>query len=175
MSDSFFSTRPPEDSDPGPENNGPEYFMGRALLEARRAYEEGEVPVGAVIVMDNKLIARGYNQVEKLKDCTAHAEMIALTAAFHYLDSKYLPGATLYVTLEPCLMCAGALYWSKIGRIVFGAMDEKNGYTRVTGAVSPFHPKTLLSGGLLAAACGQLLKDFFREKRNLPGRDTRAR
>src|SRR6266480_3215216 len=95
------------------------YFMQQALKEAQRAYEEGEVPVGAVVVMNEKVIARGYNQVEKLNDATAHAEIIALTSAFNYLGSKYLPEAIIYVTIEPCAMCAGALYWSKIGRIVY--------------------------------------------------------
>ena len=104
-----------------------EHFMKQALVQAQRAFEEEEVPVGAVIVQNGKIIARGYNQVEKLNDCTAHAEIIALTSAFNYLGSKYLPDATLYVTVEPCVMCAGALYWSKIGRIVYGASDSKNG------------------------------------------------
>jgi len=142
-----------------------EYFMRQALKEAGRALDAGEVPVGAVIVLDNQIIARGYNQVEQLNDCTAHAEMIALTSAFHYLGSKYLVDATLFVTLEPCLMCAGALYWSKISRIVFGAADDKNGYRRSTGGLSPFHPKTILEGGLLADECLQPVKDFFRAKR----------
>lgn len=146
-----------------------ERFMYRALEEARQAYGAGEVPVGAVIILNGRIIARGYNQVEQLNDCTAHAEIIALTSAFNYLGSKYLPEATLYVTLEPCVMCAGALYWSKIGRVVFGARDEKNGYSRVTGKTSPFHPKTILSSGVLEEPCRQLMKDFFREKRSFPG------
>src|SRR6218665_478293 len=103
-----------------------EYYMMLALKEAKRVFEEGEVPVGAIVVLNEKTIARGYNMVEKLNDPTAHAEMIALTSAFNSLGSKYLPEATLYVTVEPCCMCAGALYWSKIGKIVFGADDEKN-------------------------------------------------
>jgi tRNA(adenine34) deaminase len=140
-------------------------YMRRALEEARKAREEDEVPVGAVIVVNDQLIARGYNQTERLVDCTAHAEMIALTAAFNYMGSKYLPEATLYVTLEPCLMCAGALYWSRIGRILYGATDEKNGYSRTTGSVSPFHPRTLLEKGLLAAESAALMGDFFRGKR----------
>lgn len=155
---------------PGDIEDARERFMRLALEEARQAGEEGEVPVGAVIVVGNRIIARGHNQVEKLRDCTAHAEMIALTSAFNYLGAKYLPEATLFVTLEPCLMCAGALYWSKIGRIVFGARDEKNGYGRVTGPVSPFHPKTILEGGVLAEAAARLMTDFFREKRSSPGR-----
>src|SRR5687768_1410876 len=118
-----------------------EQFMQQALKQARIAFDEDEVPVGAVIALNNKIISRGYNQVEKLNDPTAHAEILALTSAFNYLGSKYLPEATIYITVEPCVMCAGALYWSKIGRIVFGASDEKNGYRRVTRDVSPFHPK----------------------------------
>src|SRR4051812_14479742 len=102
-----------------------EHFMGQALKEATTAYDAGEVPVGAVIVMNERVIARGHNQVEKLTDSTAHAEIIALTAAFNFLGSKYLPGASIYITIEPCLMCSGALYWSKIGRVVFGADDQK--------------------------------------------------
>src|SRR6478672_7366034 len=121
-----------------------EHFMKQALQQATRAFEEEEVPVGAVVVLDGKIISRGYNQVEKLNDPTAHAEIIALTSAFNYLGSKYLPDATIYITVEPCLMCAGALYWSKISRIVYGASDDKNGYLRTTGENSPFHPKTEL-------------------------------
>jgi tRNA(adenine34) deaminase len=142
-----------------------EYFMKQALAQAQKAFEEDEVPVGAVIVINNKIIARGYNQVEKLNDCTAHAEIIALTSAFNYLGSKYLPEGVLYVTVAPCVMCAGALYWSKIGRIVYGASDEKNGYTRVQPAVSPFHPKTIVEKGLMQDECSQLMKDFFTSKR----------
>lgn len=141
------------------------YFMKQALREARLAYEADEVPVGAVVVWGEKIIARGHNQTEQLNDCTAHAEMIALTAAFNGLGSKYLPDATLYVTLEPCLMCSGALYWSKIGRVVFGASDSKNGYRKTTGDQWPFHPKTELSHGILAEECAQLMKDFFSGKR----------
>ena len=142
-----------------------EHYMQQALAEARRAFDEDEVPVGAVIVMNERIIARGYNQVEKLTDSTAHAEIIALTAAFNFLGSKYLPEATLYVTLQPCLMCSGALYWSKIGRIVYGAEDEKNGYKKVAGSNSPFHPKTILANGVLKEACALLMKDFFRARR----------
>src|SRR6188472_2443620 len=114
--------------------------MKQALLQAQLAFDEDEVPVGAIVVMNNKIIARGYNQVEKLNDPTAHAEIIALTSAFNFLGSKYLPEAQIYITVEPCLMCAGALYWSKIARIVYGASDEKNGYS--SKSVWPFHPKT---------------------------------
>jgi len=142
-----------------------EYFMKQALLLAQRAYDEDEVPVGAIIVMNEKIIAKGYNQVEKLVDCTAHAEIIALTSAFNFLGSKYLPDASLYVTIEPCIMCAGALYWSKIGKVIYGATDEKNGYRRITKEVSPFHPKTIVLSGLLHEECGQLMKDFFAKRR----------
>ena len=139
--------------------------MRMALQEAERAFSEGEVPVGAIVVMNDRVIAKGYNQVEKLTDSTAHAEIIALTAAFNFLGSKYLPEAVLYVTLQPCLMCSGALYWSKIGGIVYGAEDVKNGYKRVAGDCSPFHPKTTLVGGVLAEECAQLMKDFFKARR----------
>jgi tRNA(adenine34) deaminase len=142
-----------------------EFFMQQALKEARKAQEKGEVPIGAVVVMNGQVIGRGFNQVEMLTDCTAHAEMIALTAAFNYLGSKYLMEATLYVTLEPCVMCAGALYWSKIGRIVYAAADEKNGYRRVTGTASPFHPKTKLESGLCEMESLQLVKAFFLARR----------
>ena len=143
--------------------------MQQALVEAEAAYHHGEVPVGAVVVVQNKIVGRGCNQTEALKDCTAHAEMLALTAAFHSCGSKYLPEATLYVTLEPCLMCAGALYWSKIGRIVYGAADLKNGYRKTTGSISPFHPRTVLSAGLMEEPCRQLMQQFFRERRQNKG------
>jgi tRNA(adenine34) deaminase len=142
-----------------------EQYMRQALAEAQRAYDEGEVPVGAVVVMNDRIIARGYNQVEKLTDSTAHAEIIALTAAFNFLGSKYLPEAALYVTVQPCLMCSGALYWSKIGAVIYGAEDEKNGYKRVAGTISPFHPKTVLTPGVLKDECAALIKNFFRERR----------
>ncbi len=142
-----------------------EHYMRIALNEAQRAWDEDEVPVGAIIVMNNRIIAKGYNQVEKLTDSTAHAEIIALTAAFNFLGSKYLPEATLYVTVQPCLMCSGALYWSKIGAVVYGAEDEKNGYKRVAGNISPFHPKTILTGGILKEECAKMMIDFFKEKR----------
>src|SRR5689334_18115302 len=115
-----------------------EYYMMQALKEARKAYDDGEVPVGAVIVMNERIIARGHNQVERLNDPTAHAEIIALTSAFNHLGSKYLMEASIYITVEPCLMCAGALYWSKIKKIIYGASDEKNGYKRSTGYNWPF-------------------------------------
>ena len=142
-----------------------EYFMMLALKEAKRAFEEDEVPVGAIVVLNEKLIARGHNMVEKLNDPTAHAEMIALTSAFNNLGGKYLPEATLYITVEPCLMCAGALYWSKIGKIVYGADDEKNGYKKTAGTNWPFHPKTELIRGVSKEECSQLMKDFFKKKR----------
>lgn len=152
-----------------------EYYMMAALREARKAFEAQEVPVGALIVLNEKIISRGYNQVERLNDPTAHAEIISLTSAFNFLGSKYLPEATLYVTIEPCLMCAGALYWSKIGRVVYGASDDKNGYRKyckcppnVEGlslAPWPFHPKTELTSGVLTEQCATLMKDFFKARR----------
>jgi len=142
-----------------------ESFMQHALREAQKAYDEGEIPIGAVIVMKNKIIARGYNMTEKLNDPTAHAEMIALTSAFNFLGSKYLPEASIYITVEPCLMCAGGLYWSKIGKVIWGADDEKNGHKRITDPLSPFHPKTTIQTGILKEECGELMKRFFRERR----------
>lgn len=139
--------------------------MKEALRQAQLALDEDEVPIGAVVVMDNKIIARGYNQVERLEDSTAHAEMIALTSAFNQLGSKYLPEATLYVTVEPCLMCCGAMYWSKIGGIVYGAEDIKNGYKKTTKENNPFHPKTIIVKGVLEDECKGLIKDFFSKKR----------
>ncbi len=133
------------------------------------ASDEGEVPIGAVIVMNDRIIARGHNQTERLKDSTAHAEIIALTSAFNHLGSKYLPEASIFVTVEPCLMCAGALYWSKIGRVIYGAEDEKNGYRRGMPVSPiecwPFHPKTTLIKGILEKECVALMQDFFRSKR----------
>lgn len=148
--------------------NNHNHFMQQALQQAQQAFKEDEVPIGAVIVVNEKIIARGYNQVEKLNDATAHAEMIALTSAFNYLGSKYLPEASLYVTLEPCIMCAGAMYWSKIGRIVYGA-DENVTSSRILGT-SPLergilHPKTEIIKGVLQQECAQLLKQFFQQKR----------
>src|SRR3984957_1045437 len=146
-----------------------EYFMQQALKEARLAYEADEVPIGAVVVMAGRIIARGHNQTERLNDCTAHAEIIALTSAFNHLGSKYLPEASIYVTVEPCLMCAGALYWSKIAKVVYGAEDDKNGYRRGPPvsllAGWPFHPKTSLVKGVLADQCAGLMRDFFRARR----------
>ncbi|MBS1919971.1 MAG: nucleoside deaminase [Bacteroidetes bacterium] len=142
-----------------------EYYMMQAIKEAKRAAEDGEVPIGAIVLMNEKIIARGHNMVEKLNDPTAHAEMIALTSAFNTLSSKYIPEATLYITVEPCLMCAGAMYWSKIGKVVYGADDEKNGYKKTAGANWPFHPKTELIRGVLKDDCTKLIKDFFKNKR----------
>lgn len=141
------------------------YFMQQALKEAVAAYEADEVPVGAVVVINNKIISRGHNQVELLNDSTAHAEILALTSAYNYLGAKYLPEATLYVTVEPCLMCCGALYWSKIGRVVFGTKDEKNGYQHITKENWPFHPKTALVTGVLQNECASLMRSFFKSKR----------
>jgi tRNA(adenine34) deaminase len=152
-----------------------EYYMQLALKEAKKAFEAEEVPVGAIIVQQERILARGSNQVETLNDPTAHAEIIALTSAFNFLGSKYLPEATIYITVEPCLMCAGALYWSKIGRIVYGADDDKNGYRKFCACPPspegisilpwPFHPKTQLLGGVLAKDCAILMKDFFKARR----------
>ena len=142
-----------------------EHYMKLALKEAQKALEKDEVPIGAIVVLQNNIISKGWNQVELLNDSTAHAEIIALTSAYNYLGSKYLPVATLYVTLEPCLMCCGALYWSKIGRVVFGAYDEKNGFQKYTGKKNPFHPKTKITGGVLKDECSTLISSFFKSKR----------
>ena len=145
--------------------NSDEQYMRTALREAHNAYDAAEVPVGALVVWDGRIIGRGHNQVERLSDSTAHAEMIAMTAAFSTLGAKYLTEATLYVTVEPCLMCCGAMYWSKLGRIVYGAEDVKNGYRRFTGDTFPFHPKAALTGGVLGEECAALMKDFFAARR----------
>jgi tRNA(adenine34) deaminase len=142
-----------------------EYFMQLALKEAQQAFEEDEIPIGAIVVQNNKVLARGHNMTEKLNDTTAHAEIIALTSAFSNIGAKYLPEATLYVTVEPCVMCAGALYWSKISRVVWGASDPKNGFSRISSAVSPFHPKTEIVSGVLENECAALMKAFFKNKR----------
>jgi len=139
-----------------------EYFMKRALQEAELAFEKGEIPVGALIVIDNKIIARGHNLTEMLVDVTAHAEMQAITAAANFLGGKYLTGCTLYVTLEPCQMCAGALYWSQISKIVFGASDENRGFEKMG---TQLHPKTTVVRGVLANEASELMKRFFAEKR----------
>lgn len=139
-----------------------EYFMKKALHEAETAFEKGEIPVGAIIVIDNKVIARSHNLTELLNDVTAHAEMQSITAAANFLGGKYLKDCTLYVTLEPCQMCAGALYWSQISKIVFGARDEQRGFLTLG---TKLHPKTQVNHGVLAQDCGDLMKRFFAEKR----------
>jgi tRNA(adenine34) deaminase len=143
-----------------------EHYMKLALREASRALENDEVPIGAVIVMNHKIIARGYNQVEALRDSTAHAEIIALTSAFSFLGSKYLPDAAIYVTIEPCTMCCGALYWSKIGKLVYGAADPKQGGISLHNSSKKLlHPKTQIVKDVLAEECASLVQDFFRKKR----------
>lgn len=139
------------------------YYMTQALKLAQQAFDEDEIPVGAIVVCENKIIGKGYNQTERLTDVTAHAEMLALTSAFSALNSKYLKECTLYVTLEPCVMCAGALYWSQISRIVFGASDEKRGYQRLNPEI--IHPKTEIISGVMAEEAEQLMKNFFQAKR----------
>jgi tRNA(adenine34) deaminase len=139
-----------------------EYFMKKALQEAEVAFEKDEIPVGAIIVIDNKVIARGHNLTEMLNDVTAHAEMQAITAAANFLGGKYLVGCTLYVTIEPCQMCAGALYWSQISKIVFGASDEHRGFEKMR---TQLHPKTTVVRGVLANEASDLMKTFFARKR----------
>lgn len=142
-----------------------DYFMGQALKEAVRAFENDEVPIGAVVVIKDKIIAKGYNQVELLNDATAHAEIIALTAAFNAMGAKYLPDATIYITIEPCTMCCGALYWSKIARVVYGASDLKHGGISLHPHENLLHPKTVVNSGIRAEECIQLMKAFFKAKR----------
>lgn len=140
-----------------------EYFMKQALQEAQKAFEMGEVPVGAVIVCKNQVIARAHNLTEQLTDVTAHAEMQAITAASNFLGGKYLKDCTLFVTLEPCTMCGGALYWSQIGKVVYAAKDEKRGAGKHTGI---YHPKTIVESGILENECSEIIKTFFGMKRN---------
>ena len=142
---------------------GDEYFMKKAFSEAIQAFERGEIPVGAVVVSGGRIIARAHNLTEILNDVTAHAEMQAITAATNFLGGKYLTGCTLYVTLEPCVMCAGALGWSQIGKIVYGAADEKRGFNKF--APKALHPKTEIIGGILEIECAELIQEFFRNKR----------
>ena len=142
-----------------------EYYMQQALREAEKAFEEDETPIGAVIVINQKIIARAYNMTERLNDSTAHAEILALTSAYNFLGSKYLPDAILYVTVEPCLMCTGAMYWSKLARVVWGADDEKNGHRHITEPNFPFHQKTKIRTGVLKNECAQLMKNCFQQKR----------
>ena len=139
-----------------------EYFMKKALQEAEMAFEQGEIPVGAIIVIDNKVIARSHNLTEMLNDVTAHAEMQAITSAANYIGGKYLKGCTLYVTLEPCQMCAGALYWSQISKIVFGARDEQRGFMTLG---TQLHPKTEVKFGILAKESTELMIRFFAQRR----------
>lgn len=144
-----------------------ERFMAAALAEAREAFDAGEIPVGAVVVAGGRIIGRGHNLTEQLTDVTAHAEMLALTAAAQTLGGKYLPEATLYVTVEPCLMCAGAIGWAQVGRVVYGADDPKRGYAVMTSGSGrqPFHPKATVTRGVLADECAALMKQFFARRR----------
>lgn len=145
------------------EENRDEYFMRQALFEAKEAYDRDEIPVGVVIVYKDRIIARGHNLTETLNDVTAHAEMQAITSAAGVLGGKYLIGCTVYVTLEPCIMCAGALGWSQISRIVYGAADDKRGFQKF--APKALHPKTEIQEGVLQEDCARLMQDFFRNKR----------
>lgn len=145
--------------------NTDEHFMRQALKEAEQAFKADEVPIGAVVVWGDRVIARGHNLTERLNDVTAHAEMQAITAAAEHLGGKYLKECTLFVTVEPCPMCAGALQWAQVGRIVFGAFDEKAGYRRIGSKI--LHPKTTVVGGVLDAECADLMKAFFKKKRAL--------
>lgn len=140
-----------------------EYFMKQALIQAQKAFDDDEVPVGAVVVQNQKIIGRGHNQVERLQDATAHAEMIALTAAFEHLGSKYVPEASIYITLEPCLMCSGAIHWGQIKEIVFGAPDLRNGFIKKHKEL--ISPKTNVISAVLEDECAAILKDFFKRKR----------
>jgi tRNA(adenine34) deaminase len=138
--------------------------MVEAYKQALRAFDEEEIPVGAIVVANHKIIARAYNQVEMLNDATAHSEMLAITAAQHAIGSKYLVDCSLYVTLEPCIMCAGALLWTQIGRVVFGAYDKQKGFSAYTSKV--LHPKTKIVGGVMENECQTLILDFFKRMRN---------
>lgn len=140
-----------------------EFFMNEALKEARLALAEKEIPIGAVVVCQGKIIGRGHNLTERLTDVSAHAEMQALTAAANYIGGKYLKDCTLYVTLEPCVMCAGAAYWFQLGKIVFGAYDVKRGFGRLNQQVT--HPKTIITGGIKENECAELVREFFKSKR----------
>lgn len=142
-----------------------EYFMNIALQQAEEALEHNEIPVGAVIVLENQIIGKGYNLTQTLNDVTAHAEMQAITAAAQSLGAKYLTNCTLYVTLEPCVMCAGAMFWSQISRLVYGAEDPKRGFSKVDSNL--LHPKTTVKKGVLEAECAQLITQFFKERRKL--------
>ncbi len=141
------------------------YFMNQALKEAQKAFDKDEVPIGSVVVFDNKIIARAHNLVETLNDVTAHAEMQAITAAANVLGGKYLSKCTLYVTLEPCPMCAGALAWSQVSRIVFGAIDDKRGFSKISENI--LHPKTTITSGVMNDECAEIISKFFQLKRHL--------
>lgn len=143
--------------------NSDEHYMRLAIQQARLAYEKGEIPVGAVIVCKDQVVARAYNNTEQLNDVTAHAEIIAITAAANFLGGKYLPDCTLYVTLEPCVMCAGALHWAQLGRVVYGAQDDKRGFMRYGKTL--LHPKTKIGFGILQDECSELLQAFFQQRR----------
>ena len=140
------------------------FFMQRAIAEARAAAEEGEVPIGAVVVCGGRIVGKGHNRVEALGDATAHAEMQALTAAMNALGGKYLPECTIYVTVEPCVMCAGALAWSQIGRVVYGASDPKKGYSTYSDSI--LHPKTVVEKGLMEQECREVMEQFFKKLRH---------
>ncbi len=140
-----------------------EYFMREALKQAQLAYDDDEVPIGAVIVANGKVLAKAHNLTERLNDVTAHAEMQAFTAAANYLGGKYLNDCTLYVTLEPCVMCAGASYWAQIGKIIYGAKDEKRGFSKLNASI--LHPKTIIQGGIMEKECAELISRFFKMKR----------
>ena len=157
MSLNYYSENETKDSNPDI------YFMRQALQEAQKAAQRDEVPVGAVVVCQGRIIARGHNLTETLTDVTAHAEMQAITAAAGFLGGKYLVDCTLYVTVEPCVMCAGACFWSKVSKVVYGASEEKEGFTKK--APYAMHPKTEVVGGIVADECAALMKDFFKQKR----------
>ena len=140
-----------------------EHFMKQALAEAQVAFDEGEIPVGAVVVCDNIIIARDHNRVQQLNDATAHAELLAITAAQNHLSSRYLEKCTMYVTLEPCAMCAGGLFWSQISKLVFAASDDERGYRKFNKNI--IHPKTEIDSGIMASECESMIKDFFKKMR----------
>lgn len=150
------------EQNPNP-NQEDEHYMRLALNEAKKAYELNEIPIGAIVVCQGKIVGKGHNLTEQLNDVTAHAEMQAFTAAAQTLGGKYLKDCTLYVTIEPCTMCAGASYWTQIGRIVYGAKEDKRGFTKISQNI--LHPKTLLKGDVLSVECGALMTMFFRDKR----------
>ncbi|MBR1596130.1 MAG: nucleoside deaminase [Phocaeicola sp.] len=143
--------------------NDDSFFMKQALMEAQKAFEAGEVPVGAIVTCKGRIVGRGHNLTETLTDVTAHAEMQAITSAANTLGGKYLNECTLYVTVEPCTMCAGAIGWAQMGKLIYGASDEKRGYTRF--APNALHPKTIVEKGLMAEECAQLMKSFFQQRR----------